>query len=312
MRNYYRQFVTLLQERPGYAVSGKQAVGRIVIEAREDMARAMVYIQDLSPQNTYKLAFVSKAGEANLGVVLGSVIVNGRGRYEGKFEFDRTNIGGAGITCEGIDACVIFLDGDEEEFIAPLAGYRAQPFSWRVNLSFPDGKEESPILEVKHIEEAVEAPVQEIAEVAEDAHEEVPPPVYAFVTEDSIEIEPAVEDNVVSVLFEGGEAVEVFADSTRFPDARWVVTTLQGAGAVDDRIFQNPLVAERCQEHKHILLGRNIDADGRDTYILGVPDVFDVTVHTNEHEFNSIFDSFKLCNPNDPVKGAHGYWLKTL
>jgi len=338
MRNYYRQFVTLLQERPGHAMPGKQAVGRIVIEARDDVARATVYIQDLSPQDTYRLAFISRAGEANLGVILGSIIVDEKGRYEGKFEFDRANIGGSRITCEGIDACVVFLGGGEEEFAAPLAGYRTQPFSWRVNLSFPDGKEESPILEVKQVEEIVaeEVVVEEEIEEAEDEVEEeeeeeeravlgisevaaevedVPPPVYDFdiveILDEEVRAEEVADDDDLQVLFQGENVVEIFGNSDRFPNAQWVVTSLQHAGAVDDDILLNPLVMECCDKHKHILLGRNVE-DGRSTYILGIPDIYDISQYTEEHEFIELFDSFRMCNPNDPIRGAHGYWLKEL
>ena len=334
-KNYFRQFVTLLQERPGHTMPGKQAVGRIVIEAREEMARATVYIQDLSPQNSYKLAFISRAGEANMGVVLGSIIVDERGRYEGKFEFSRADIGGSRITCEGIDACVVLLSSNEEDYAAPLVGYRLAPFSWRVNLSFPDGKDNSPILEVKQIEEekieeAVEveereeveaAPEVEAVEEATEAKEasaeteEVPPPAYDFATE---EPQSQQGNDRFSALFESESIIEIFGNSDRFPSAQWIVTTLQkvespgevqAAGLAADNLLQNPLVRECCDKHRHILLGRN--ADGADsTYILGVPDVFDITVHNNEHEFNRIFDSFKLCSPSDPARGAHGYWLK--
>ena len=336
-KNYFRQFVTLLQERPGHTMPGKQAVGRIVIEARDEMARATVYIQDLSPQNSYKLAFISKAGEANLGVVLGSIIVDERGRYEGKFEFSRADIGGSRITCEGIDACVVLLNGGEEDYAAPLAGYRLAPFSWRVNLSFPDGKEDSPILEVKQVEEEKIEKVVEIEEkveveeipkieAVEEASkvkevgveaEEVPPPAYDFVTEVT---QNSQSNDRFSALFESESIIEIFGNSDRFPSAQWIVTTLQkiegpgevqAMGQIVDDILKNSLVRDCCDKHRHILLGRN--ADGADNiYILGVPDVFDITIHTNEHEFNSIFDSFKLCSPSDPARGAHGYWLKQL
>jgi hypothetical protein len=315
MKNYYRQFVTLLQERPGHAMPGKQAVGRIVIEARDNMARATVYIQDLSPQSTYKLAFISRAGEGNLGVVLGSIIVDERGRFEGKFEFDRANIGGSTIACEGIDACVVILGGSEEELAAPLAGYRSQPFSWRVNLGFADGKEESPILEVKQLEEVAAETETESAKKPEKPEEaveaeEVPAPVYDFVMEEQASEAPTPHD-VFQALFQEESTVEIFGHWGRFPKAQWIVTTLQSIEATGEKLVQNPLVRECCQKHRHILLGRNI-GDMVSTYVLGIPDIYDITLHTGEHEFNSLFDSFKLCNPSDPVKGAHGYWLKQL
>jgi len=305
---------------------GKQAVGRIVIEAREAVARATVYIQDLSPQSSYKLAFVRKADDTNLGVIIGTIIVDERGRYEGKFEFDRGNIGGSGISCEGIDACIVLLSGGEEEFAAPLVGYRAAPFSWRVNLNFPDGKSESPILEVKQVEDVEvdkEDVVEEVCEEVEETEdvkeesveveemiseevvvevEEVPPSVYDFTEED-------VVVDVISHLFQGdNNVVDIFANSDKFPDAQWIVTDLQSIeGFAGDEIVQNGLVKECVSKHKHVLLGRDSS-----TYILGIPDIYDITLHNNEHEFYHMFDSFKMCNPSDPVKGAHGYWLKQL
>ena len=332
MKNYYRQFVTLLQERPGHAMPGKQAVGRIVIEARDDMARATVYIQDLAPQNTYKLAFINRAGEENLGVVLGAIIVDERGRYEGKFEFDRAGIGGSRITCEGIDACVVFLGGGNEEFEAPLAGYRLQPFSWRVNLSFSDGKENSPILEVKQVEEsAPAAPVEVVEETQEEVGvkteteaevEEVPPPVYDFIVEEPVSVpavtqaaqEPIPNDEIAK-LFENEDTIEIFRDTGQFPAAQWIVTALhkiENLEQIGKELLQNPFVKECCEKHKHILIGRH--EDGGNVYILGIPDVYDTAsnINPNVKEFCDIFDSFKLCNPNDPVKGSHGYWLKKL
>jgi len=318
MTNYFRQFVTLLQERPGHAISGKQAVGRIVIEARDSTARATVYIQDLSPQNTYKLVFVNKAGEINFGVVLGTIIVDEKGRYEGKFEFNRTSIGGSRINCEGIDACVIILGDGDEDFVAPLVGYRTQPFSWRVNLAFPDNKEDSPILEVKQVEEIeVTEEIQEASEVEEkitevaqeEIQEEVPISVYNFETKDT-------ETSNFESLFKNENIVDIFDGAGRFGVAQWVVTTSQEVmgqftGKLGMEILHNPLVSECCEKHKHVLLGRN-KSEGNTTYILGIPDIFDITSHAIGHELNNIFDSFKLCNPNDPVKGAHGYWLKQI
>jgi len=304
MKNYYRQFITLLQERPGYAMPGKQAVGRIVIEARDDMAKATVYLQDISPQNSYKLAVISQVGDRNLGIVLGSIFADERGRYEGKFEFDRGDIGGRGITCEGIDACAVILSGDDGDLAAPLVGYKAKPFSWRVNLSFPDGKASSPIVET-----------------AEVLAEEVPPSVYAFDTEyvfdaeyafDTEEPEPVPETQPkpISELFTDGDAIEVDV----FKDARWIVTTLQklkDCGHVESDILENPNVMDCSDKHQHILLGRKAD-EGQDIYILGIPDVYDSNAEVPNREFEKMFDSFKLCSPDDAEKNSHGYWLKHI
>ena len=346
MKNYYRQFITLLQERPGYALPGKQAVGRVVLEARDDTAKAMVYIQDLTPQNTYKLAFVNRADEANLGVMLGSIIVDERGRYEGRFEFNRDNIGGSRITCESIDACAIIPSDSGEELVAPLVGYKGQPFSWRVNLCFSDGKEDSPVLEIKEVEEVIEEAVEEIAEdmveeviegaveevieeaveeiveeiveeVAEEipiiVAEEVPEPVYSFATEEMpIATAPQMpQDNEIASLFQNGDAVEIFSDSSQVLKAQWVVATpqeIEALGSIEDEVLQSPHVQEYLDKHKHVLLGKKGN-DGTDVYILGVPAVYD---DANAQDLSDIFDSFKFCNPDDSMKGGHGYWLKEL
>jgi len=295
MKNYYRQFITLLQEKSGFALPGRAAAGRIVLEARGDDARATVYIQDITPQNSYKLAFISRRGGANFGVNVGSIIVGERGRYEGRFEFDAQSIGGSGIKIAEIEGAVVLVaDSDDENMQAPLVGFRDSPFSWRVNFNFADGKQLPP-------------PSLSVAEteMPEIFAEEVPPPVYDFEISETV---PTVADEGPVHLFTENEIIQAFSDENA--DISWVAVTLKDVadlGGKWAKIAKSPHISASFERYRHILLGRTTN-DGANAYVVGVPDVFRVdTCH--DHAADE-YCSFKLCKPGEQAPGAPGYWLR--
>jgi len=294
MKNYYRQFITLLQERPGFAMPGKEAAGRIVIEAKGGEAKAAVYIQDISPQHTYKLALISRRDSGNLGVVLGSILAGERGRYEGKFEFDGGNIGGSAMTCDQIDGVVVLVnDADSKEPIGTLAGYKAAPFSWRIGLSF----DSEPIAEVKTLQTPYFA-------------EEVPASVYNFTPPEPPFVPTKTDD--LAPLFHNHTAVEVFVGDTS--PVKWIALALHDVkdlGQTGAKIYDNHHAHAAYEEYRHILLGQ-ANVEGQSTYILGIPDVYKINIEANDASPLKDFDTFKLCRPNNQKDGAPGYWLKIL
>ena len=295
MKNYYRQFITLLQERPGFAMPGKEAAGRIVIEAKGGEGRAMVYIQDISPRHTYKLALISRRDGGNLGVVLGSILVGERGRYDGKFEFDGHDIGGSTMTCDQIDGVVVFVnDKDNKEPIGTLVGYKTVPFSWRIGLNFDSAPQ---VMDAKTLQTPYFA-------------EEVPISVYNF-TPPEPPLASIRKDDLAS-LFHSHTAVEVFIGDTS--PVKWIAVSLyevKDLGQTGAKIYDNHHVRIAYEEYRHILLGQ-ANVDGQNTYILGIPDVYKTNIPPHEASPLKDFDTFKLCRPNNQKDGAPGYWLKIL
>ena len=314
MKNYYRQFITLLQERPGFALPGKEAAGRIVVEARGEAARATVYIQDISPQNAYKLAFISRHGQETRGIVVGSIIVGERGRYEGRFEFDSRSIGGSGISCEQIEGAVVLAYGENtEDLAAPLSGFKAAPFSWRVNFNFADAKE------AEQQQPKVEAAEQHPAVFVE----EVPQSVYDFETPDvpfaSKEVKVAATPKARPTpdpghLFEEDVIIDVFDSQTNDTPVKWVAVTLKNMIDLGDKWAKAadcPHVTASFKKYRHILLGQKRTLEG-DAYILGVPDVFRSDAAHAGEGVEKLYCNFKLCRAAAPVEGAPGYWLKRM
>ena len=341
MKNYYRQFITLLQEKPGFALPGKEAAGRIVVEARGEAAKATVYIQDISPQNTYKLAFISRQGQASLGIVVGSIIVGERGRYEGRFEFDSRSIGGTGISCEEIEGAVVFVSGEmAQELIAPLSGFKSAPFSWRVNFNFADGKRvvnepqgeavrtaqtDVPIEEVPQPDavpipempepEPVPEPEPEPAPEPEPEPEPIPEPAPVINTQAAPK--PA-DDTGPGILFHKDALVDVFdeRDGQKDPDIniKWAAITPQDMVSLGGKwaaAMNDPIVASSFKKYRHILLGQE-KRKNQISYILGVPDIYRAGSTCSGEETEEHFCSFKLCRPGGPAEGAPGYWLKNL
>ena len=286
MKNYYRQFITLLQEKPGFAMPGRTAAGRIVLEARGEVGRAALYLQDVSPKNSYKLVFVARKDGNNFGAAIGNVVVNERGRFEGRFEFDAKNIGGSGMNCEEIDAAVILVADDGEELVAPLAGFKAAPFSWRVNFSFATAKQ------------ATEAAAFE---------ENVPPPAYGFETP---EIEVAVPDEGPVHLFTKDTIIQAFSEDNS--GTKWVALNLQDVeelGGKWAKLAKSPHISAGFERYRHILLGQN-NEDGANSYVIGVPDIFSAENYNSQSVDE--YCSFKLCRPDAPPEGAPGYWLRRV
>lgn len=317
MKNYFRQFITLTQDRPGFSLPGREVAGRIVIESRDGVGKASVYIQNISPQHSYKLVFVAKGGDRNIGVALGHIIIGEKGRYEGKFEFEPNNIGGSGMTCRDIDGAAVLVN-NAEDMAAALVGFKGQPFSWRVNLRFGEAA-------VK--EESEAAPEETDAEIVMEVIEEVPASVYDFeyevnlpswgeVSAENRDEGEFTEPDGIALLFEGADTVEVFKEYDENGDnlnsnIKWIVAGLQDITAlscVEESIKSNPFVHNSFEKYKHLLLGE-ISIEGQSEYIIGVPDVY-----SEENALPAIeeFEVFKQFRPGEPAAGSHGYWLKRL
>ena len=322
MKNYFRQFITLTQDRPGYSLPGREVAGRIVIESRDGVGKASLYIQFISPQHNYKLVFIAKGGDGNIGVSLGHIVACEKGRYEGKFEFEPNNIGGSGMTCRDIDGVAVLVN-NAEDMTAALVGYKGQPFSWRVNLRFGEAADEEVITEDEEV--ITEAAVHEV--------EEVPASVYDIEHDANLQgwgkvsaenkAEEAYAAPVdiaapydIATLFEVSDTVEVFKeydenDCGFNSNIKWIVAGLQDITAlscVGDCIKNNACVHDSFNKYKHLLLGE-IETEGQSEYILGIPDVYCEERAPLVLEEFEVFKQFKV---GELDAGAHGYWLKRL
>ncbi|MCL2235788.1 MAG: hypothetical protein FWB98_05045 [Defluviitaleaceae bacterium] len=314
MKNYFRQFIVLSADRPS---AGKQATGRVVLEAKDDHGKATVYLQNLA-QGRYKLLLFAKGEGENFATDAGVVAVCDKGRFEGKFEFKRRDIAGCGLAVDNIEGAAIIQASEnfngQGDISVALAGFRDAPYSWRINLRFPGfdpktEKVEAANQEPLHIPEPESAPMPAPEPVLPAIPEEVPSPVYSGSiadfqhTHNPVQPEKPVPqpNRHLDSFFEASRPVDLFRDHK--PYIKWVAANLKDMQALemgDEEIRNSPFVQEKSHRYRHILMGR----DENGNYALAVPDVF--CKHVSREEF----DAFKLCQPGTPVDGSPGYWVK--
>ncbi|MDR2167405.1 MAG: hypothetical protein LBE35_06125 [Clostridiales bacterium] len=287
---YYRQFITLSGDGKG--------LGRVVLEARDDRARAMVYLQDIK-EGSYRLLLLSKGDGENFAVDLGTVVVCDRNRFEGTFELNRTNIANSGLTLECIDGAAAILPKMPGEFKPRngfdmiLAGFCGAPYSWRANLSFP-----------QHSVEAVVDVVEKVAEIPKIQAAEAAPPVIPA----KAGIPPESNERL-DKYFNPANIVDVFNDEE--PQAEWVTASLfdlHSLGLYNYSIQNNPAIITNARKFRHVLLGRT-NSGGQRGYVLGIPDILP---KKDIHAMESAMGTFRPCHPQGPSEEMHGYWLMHL
>jgi len=320
MKNYFRQFIVLSADRPG---AGKQATGRVVLEARDEEGKASVYLQNLA-QGRYKLLLFAKGDEENFATDAGVVAVCDKGRFEGKFEFKRRDIAGCGLAVDNIQGAAIVQTGEnfngQGDISVALSGFKDAPYSWRINLRFPGLTPKTEEVEVAqqepvHIPEPESEPTSTptpepvLAPAPPIIVEEAPSPVYSGSVADFQHThnpaqpeKPAPQPNPhLDSFFKASRPVDLFNDHK--PYIKWVAASLKDMQALemgDEEIRSSSFVMEKSQKYRHILMGR----DESGNYAVAVPDVFCKQTTRGE------FDDFKLCQPGAPVDGSPGYWVK--
>jgi hypothetical protein len=130
MHKYYRQFITLSGTRQS---NSREPLGRVVLEARDAVGRATVYLQGIL-QGSYRLIFFTRDSGHNLAVDAGLVLVDDKGRFEGKFEFNRNDIMDSRLTIESIEGAAVAAATNTEPL---LEGFTKTSYQWRIGLSFP-------------------------------------------------------------------------------------------------------------------------------------------------------------------------------
>jgi len=287
-------------------VGGRDATGRVVLEAREGGGRATVFLQDAA-EGLYRLVLFVKGEGENFAADAGLVPVGESRRFEGKFDFDRSNIAGSGLVVENIAGAAIVqagssFDGTGDIAVA-LSGFVGAPYSWRVSLRFPqftpkaDAAEE--ISEPIHIHDAA-------ATIANIVAEEVPEPVYKEGVADFIHTHEQRPPNAhLKAFFANNHPVDIFSDHK--PHIKWYAAGLQELQALNpggETLCNHPFVVEKAGQYRHALIGQAEDGASF-THAVAIPDV--LGTHTTSHED---FDAFKLCHPNNQEQGSPGYWIK--
>lgn len=134
-RRYDRFFIMFRQELSGYSIDGREPNGYCKIEIRDGKGRISTYIQGLKPLSDgsmYRVYLISSQGNKSLGIPIGWLDINNRGRGECRWEFNPDDLEGTGLAIEDFNIGAIIVKGDKiNELIAPIVGYRDKEVLWK-------------------------------------------------------------------------------------------------------------------------------------------------------------------------------------
>lgn len=201
-RSYYRAFLPIKQERSDYSLSGREALGKAIIEAKGNAGKISVAVQDVKPNNKFEVCLIANVSNEYIGVNIGKIFIDERGKGVCKQEFDADDVNKSGIEIESFTITAL-ISPKEGELIVPFVGYKNESAAWKVNFKyFTEIK--PPEVAVAEVEEAAEDVTIEAAEEAIIAEEK---PEFADVpTEEPIAAEEAAEDRKTEATEE--ESVE--------------------------------------------------------------------------------------------------------
>ncbi len=134
-RRYDRFFIMFRQELSGYSIDGREPNGYCKIEVRDGKGRISTYIQGLKPLidgTMYRVYLISAQNNKSLGIPIGWLDINNRGRGECRWEFNPDNLEGTGLAIEDFNVGAIIIKGDKiNELIAPIVGYKDREVLWK-------------------------------------------------------------------------------------------------------------------------------------------------------------------------------------
>lgn len=134
-RRYDRFFIMFKRELNGYSIDGREPNGYCKIEIRDGKGKVSTYIQGLKPLkdgSMYRVYLIAVQGDKSLGVPIGWLDIDDRGRGECRFEFNPDNLDGTGLAIEDFNVGAIIIKGDNiKELIAPIVGYKDKEILWK-------------------------------------------------------------------------------------------------------------------------------------------------------------------------------------
>lgn len=170
--NYYRAFLPIKQERSDYSQSGREAVGKAIIEAKGGAGKISVSIQNVKKNSHMGVYAIANVSGGYIGVYIGRLLINELGKGDCRYEFDADNVMKSGIAVDAFTIVALIVP-KEVELIAPFVGYKNEPVAWKINFKyFVKAKEPEAKKEEKTAEEEIKEEVMVKEEVLEETIEE--------------------------------------------------------------------------------------------------------------------------------------------
>lgn len=345
--SYVRMFMPLSKEAAGYEFKGRIPAGRCIVEFQNAKGKLSLWAQDLKPETRYSVCMVFGGSDGYVGVSMGGLVVDLKGKGEMRVAFDEDGL--KGLALDSL-VSVAVLASAGKEIISPLCGYKDRPVMWQNRFSFVREQEEKLIVEDEKFEVVEIKPVEEKEEeIAEEIVEEIEVEIEEMVEEvqeiqeieEAVEIEEIKQEEEIKIIdivaVEKVEKKEILPSEPHitpdYNDAISVVENILANNPVMDPFaklnrtakwvrfsiadpvpmpYNRPNLLEepfvRAAYANHgHLLLGATIDDGPKKYIIGIPSVYDPDQRPQARRLG--FSQFK-CNEGDRAKrGAEGYWL---
>ncbi len=112
----------------------------------------------------------------------------------------------------------------------------------------------------------------------------------------------------IKSLFENGTQLRPFAKQNK--NVYWIRLRFRELALLNIELWKyikSPFVLSCAKKNHHLLLGRHVDANGKELFFLGVPDCYS---SAHKPVANSLgFTQFKCCDNVPITEGEYGYWL---
>jgi len=152
-RRYERFFIMFKPALTAYSIENQEIKGYMKIEIRDGKGKINTYIQGLKPlknNEMYRIYLISANSDHSLGIPVGWLETDSRGRAEHRYEFNPDNVENCGLPIEKFNVAAISIKGDNiKEFTFPAVGYKEREILWKNNFKEFSLKEEPSILSAK-------------------------------------------------------------------------------------------------------------------------------------------------------------------
>lgn len=343
-RNYYRAFLPIKQERSDYSLSGREAVGKAIIDARGGAGKIWVTMQGVKKKSQLDVYMIANISNEYIGVYVGKLMIDENGRGDCRHEFDADSVMKSDIAIEAFTIVALIVP-KEVELIVPFVGYKNELVAWKVNFKCFKEAEKSEISvtqveafseheEISKIEPVIAANEVLSGTIAEDIAEKEPEEEQE---KDETEINPHDKFREIarkfSEKFEELKKVEtqenkqpiheeiekLFETNTiMYPfkqkksDVIWVRISPKNLAKLPEEFSCHancPIVLNGFRSFKHLVFGKYCQ-DGFVKFLLGVPDIYYEQKKQSAEEYG--FLKFECCDGEELFNGAYGYWIMVI
>lgn len=131
-KRYFRDFIIMKENNSDYSIQGKSAVGKCILEIKDDTGKILFTVSNLKPEVVYRAYVISSGEDRSRGVHIGNIVVNQSGNGTLKYEGDADNILNTGLKVSEINSVGIIIF-KPEGIITPLIGYKNEEIPWKHN-----------------------------------------------------------------------------------------------------------------------------------------------------------------------------------